>query len=90
MGNALPTQDATRTWASGAGPDSAACRGGECKANTAVDGDRLGSFEQRWRDSVVAPYLRLLDLERLVGTNVECSPGKTLIAPMTGSDYSLM
>ena len=79
-----PTQVATRTLGSEGDPDSAAYRGVECKASIAVDESRLGSSRRRLMDSVVAPYLRVLDLEPLVGMNVECTLGMSLIEPTKG------
>lgn len=75
---AQPTRDATHTLASVGVLDSAAYRDEGYKASTAADEGRLGSSEQQSMDFVVAPYLRVLVLERLVGTNVECIPGMNL------------
>lgn len=80
-----PTQDAAHTLASAGVPGSAAYRGEGYRANTAADEGMLGSSEQQSMDFVVAPYLRVLVLERLVDTNVECIPGKTL-TEQTGED----
>jgi len=73
-----PTQDAAHTLASAGVPGSAAYRGEGYRASTAAGEGMLGSSEQQSMDSVVAPYLRLLVLERLVGTNVGCIPGMSL------------
>jgi hypothetical protein len=85
---APPTLVAMRTSGLWAALDSAAYRDEARKVSIADVGGRLGSFVRRLMDSVVAPYLRVLPLERLVDTNDECSPEKTLIEPMTGSSCS--
>ena len=54
-----------------------------------IDGHLLDHLGEALTDSVVAPYHRVLALERRVDTNVECTPGKTLIAQMKGSGCSL-
>ena len=78
-GTGQPIQVATRrTWELWDDLDSAAYRGAACRESTAAGGGRLGSWPRRLMDSVVAPYLRLLALERLVGMNVECIPERTL------------
>lgn len=43
-----------------------------------VDGHWFDHQREALTDFVVAPYLRVLVLERLVGTNVECIPGMNL------------
>lgn len=86
--NVQPTQDATRTLGFGAGPGSAACRGEEYKASIAAGENKSGSSGRRLMDSVVAPYLPVLALERLVDTNVECTPETTLIEQRKGSGCS--
>lgn len=83
-GIAPPIQVATCTWGFEDAQGNAACRDEVCKANIAVDEDRSGSSRRRLMDSVVAPYRPVLLLERLVGTNAECTLGKTLSAQRTG------
>lgn len=73
-----PTQDAARTSAFAGVLGNAAYRDEGYRASTAADEGRLGSSGRRSMDFVVAPYLRVLVLERLVGTNVECIPGMNL------------
>jgi len=87
-GTAQPIQVATRILGSEGALDSAACRGEECMASIAVGENRSGSSQRRLMDSVVAPYLRVLDFERLVDTNVGGIREMTLIARTTGLDYS--
>jgi hypothetical protein len=74
-----PTQVATHTLGSEGGPDNAACHGAACRASIAVGENRLGSSRRQSMDSVVAPYLRVLDSERRAGTNVGCIPETSLI-----------
>jgi len=90
-GSGLPIQVAKDTpWEFGAALGNAACRGEVCKASTAAGGlHMLGSSARRLMDSVVAPYHRVLALERRVDTNVECNPETTLIEPTKDSDCSL-
>jgi len=83
-----PIQAAMRTWGFEVAPGSAACRGVVCKASTAAGEDRLGSSGRQLMDSVVAPYLPVLALERLADTNVECIPETSLIEPTRDSGCS--
>ena len=54
------------------------------------DGHLIDHLEEALTDSVVAPYLQVLALARLVGTNVEYTPEKSPIELMTDSSYSRM
>lgn len=84
--SAQPTQDAPvghRGELKGA-QGNAACHGVACKASTAAGEGRSGSLRRRCLDSVVAPYRRVLGLERRVGMSVECSREKTLSEPTKG------
>jgi hypothetical protein len=54
-----------------------------------IDGHLLDHLGEALTDSVVAPYHRVLALERRVDTNVECNPETTLIEPTKDSDCSL-
>lgn len=86
--NAQPNQvvaAAAGIWAFAGAPDSAAYRGVVCRASIAVGGeDRSGSSQRLLMDSVVAPYLRVLELARRIDKSGGCSPEKTLILQKTG------